>query len=169
MFCPIVAPKAASSWRPDIFSAAGQAGGLVKRTPATKTPVQKTPARKIPAKKAPVKNTQGFPASLKLTRAADFKRVFKRGHRSSDECFVVLARSNQAGCARLGMAIARKDMPTAVARNRVKRLIRESFRKHHFALPAVDIVVMNRRSTAAASSASLRKSLDHHWNRIKKQ
>ncbi len=67
------------------------------------------------------------------------------------------------------MAIARKHVPTAVARNRIKRLIRESFRRHQHELPAVDIVVMSRQTTAIASIDSLEKSLDQHWNRIKKQ
>ena len=154
MFCPIVALKAASAWHPDFFTVAGRAGGLLTRTPATKTPAKKT---------------HGFPAQLRLSQAAEFQRVFKRGRRSSDECFIVLARSNQAGCARLGMAIARKHVPTAVARNRIKRLIRESFRRHQHELPAVDIVVMSRQTTATASIDSLEKSLDQHWNRIKKQ
>ncbi len=152
-----------------IFSSSRPGRRTRNEGPATNTPAMKTPAKKTPARKTPARKTGGFPARQRLSRAAEFQRVFKRGHRFSDECFVVLARSNQAGCARLGMAIARKHTRTAVARNGIKRLVRESFRSHQQELPAVDIVVMNRPTTAAASIAAQKKSLDQHWTRIMKQ
>ena len=47
--------------------------------------------------------------------------------------------------ARLGLAITKKKVPTAVARNRLKRRIRENFRLYHN-LPAVDMVVIVKQS-----------------------
>ena len=43
--------------------------------------------------------------------------------------------------ARLGLVVTKKGNPKAVRRNRIKRIIREQFRRQAHALPAVDIVV----------------------------
>ena len=50
------------------------------------------------------------------------------------------ARPNDLGVPRLGLIVAKKVLRRAVDRNRVKRVIRESFRKRR-GLPALDIVV----------------------------
>ncbi|MFI0378073.1 MAG: ribonuclease P protein component [Candidatus Thiodiazotropha sp.] len=68
-----------------------------------------------------------FPRRCRLVKPGDYRRVFGDGERSSDSLFLVLARSNQLDCARLGLAVSKKSSPSAVHRNRIKRLIRESF------------------------------------------
>ncbi len=67
---------------------------------------------------------------------------------------------------RLGFAIARKQVPSAVKRNALKRLFRESFRRNQHRLPARDMVIMVRREILAAKPAELRKNLATHWNGI---
>ncbi len=54
---------------------------------------------------------------------------------------MVMARPNQAGIPRLGMIVAKRLLARAVDRNRMKRCIRESFRKALPELPACDFVV----------------------------
>jgi len=72
--------------------------------------------------------------------------------------------SPQCG-SRLGLAVGKKRIRRAVARNRIKRLIRESFRHHAHLLPALDVVVLCR-CDATPSNESLRRSLQSHWQRI---
>jgi ribonuclease P protein component len=81
----------------------------------------------------------------------------------------VLARPNAEGPARLGLAIARKCARRAVDRNRLKRLVRESFRSQGLSLWGLDLVVMCRRDGVAAENAQLLASLASHWARIRKQ
>jgi ribonuclease P protein component len=66
----------------------------------------------------------------------------------------------------LGLAIAKKSLRLAVERNRVKRIVRESFRLNQHGLTGVDIVVLSRKGIASANPEKLRKSLDKHWLRI---
>ena len=70
---------------------------------------------------------------------------------------------------RLGLAIAKKCARRAVDRNRLKRLVRESFRRHRPGLQRLDLVVMCRRDAVAAENTQLSASLAIHWARIRKQ
>ncbi len=67
---------------------------------------------------------------------------------------------------RLGLAIATRICGGAVARNRLKRLTRESFRLHQHALPPLDITIAAREAAARAASLELRSSLGRLWQRI---
>jgi ribonuclease P protein component len=73
---------------------------------------------------------------------------------------------NQETHARLGLAIATKTFGSAVARNRIKRIARESFRLHQHALPALDITVAARAAARTALGAELRASLDQLWQQL---
>ncbi|MCP3664520.1 MAG: ribonuclease P protein component [Gammaproteobacteria bacterium] len=110
-----------------------------------------------------------FPRSVRILKPADYKRVFQRSQRSVDQQFMVLYRKNQQGHARLGMAIAKKNHKRAVDRNLIKRLVRESFRLHQEQLPAVDLVVLSRRSLLTNKRHLIHSSIADHWQRIAKR
>lgn len=67
------------------------------------------------------------------------------------------------------MAIARRYARTAVERNRVKRLVRETFRQQRATLPSLDVVVMLRSATAGASNAVLRAGLRRLWELLEER
>ena len=102
----------------------------------------------------------------RLLKAADFKRVFDRPIKSSDRYFTVLARENTATNPRLGLAISKRNARLAVTRNRIKRIVRESFRQS----PGernLDYVVMITAAGAKAENGVLFDSLRNHWQKIK--
>jgi len=68
--------------------------------------------------------------------------------------------------ARLGLAIARRHIASAVRRNTVKRVIRESFRLHRATLGGLDIVVMAKAGAAGADKRALAGSLARHWKKL---
>ncbi len=103
---------------------------------------------------------------MRILNSGDFSRVFKKNQRSKDASFTVLAHRTSDAGPRLGMAIARKSSGNAVQRNRMKRLVRETFRLHQHALPSADFVVLARSGVAARSNAELISSLQRHWQRF---
>jgi len=105
-----------------------------------------------------------FPRDSRLTKPAEFKRVFNRATVSSDRWFKVLARPDGGERARLGLAVSRQVDKRAVGRNRLKRVIRESFRKRFAGRgPAVDFVVLPRAESATICNKRLFRSLERHW------
>lgn len=101
----------------------------------------------------------------KLLKAADFNRVFDNPVRSSDRYFTVLARPNSLLTARLGMAFTKKRVKLAVARNRLKRISRESFRLSQLGKTkfSADYVVLAGAQCVKATNQQLFNSLEHHW------
>jgi len=79
----------------------------------------------------------------------------------------VLYRDSNASEPRLGLAIGKKNCRLATNRNRLKRVIRESFRRQYESLPNIDIVVLNQPAAARADNKALFLSLEHHWQRCR--
>lgn len=67
----------------------------------------------------------------------------------------------------MGLAISKKHCRLAVSRNRIKRLVRESFRRHQQELAGIDVVVLNQPETHKASNAQLLASLEKHWQKCR--
>lgn len=107
-----------------------------------------------------------FPPAVRLRTAAEFSPVFRHGRRVADQCFVLLARPNQGVTARLGLAVARKAVRRAVQRNRMKRLIRNSFRERRQQLAALDIVVLVKADAPAFSNQALYDRLARLWQEL---
>lgn len=67
----------------------------------------------------------------------------------------------------MGLAVSRKVSKRAVERNRIKRLIRESFRAEREGLPALDILVIPRTSAAGTPNPVLSADLGLAWRKLK--
>lgn len=109
-----------------------------------------------------------FPREARLLHPPQYRAVFAQGEKFVCGGFVIIVAANDHGCARLGMALAKRRMRRAVDRSRVKRIIRESFRYRRDKLPAVDIVVLARNRTASMGNARLGAELTGTWRRIER-
>lgn len=64
------------------------------------------------------------------------------------------------------MAVSRKVSTRAVVRNRIKRVVRESFRQRRVRLPALDVLVIAQTAAATTENAGLRDDLERAWRRV---
>lgn len=106
-----------------------------------------------------------FPPSARLHTPPEFERVFKAGRRQSDACFTVISLDNNQSAARLGLVVPKRQVADAHARNRIKRITRESFRQIRARLPARDYVVMARAAAAGRDNLALFDLLARQWSR----
>lgn len=110
-----------------------------------------------------------FPAARRVRRKWEFDQLYACGKRLGNHHFGITVMANALGLARLGLAVASKPFGGSVPRNRIRRLIRESFRLRQHELPDVDLVVSARPRAKDASAAELRASLDGLWDKVKVQ
>ena len=81
--------------------------------------------------------------------------------------FTVLYKNNDGQEARLGLAISKKHCKLSVGRNRLKRMVRESFRNHRATLQGLDVVVLNQPAAMRAGNKALTDSLQRHWQKCR--
>ena len=81
--------------------------------------------------------------------------------------FTVLYRPNGKNSPRLGLAIGKRNCRKASGRNRLKRVVRESFRQEKARLGGLDVVVINQPGATRASNQVLFDSLARHWKRCR--
>ena len=110
-----------------------------------------------------------FARHQRLLRPAEFKQVFALPCKISDKHLSLLCRQNDLPYARLGLAIAKKQIKTAVGRNRIKRMSRESFRQFQSQLAGLDIVVLARTSAAQLTNQELHGVLENLWQGLLKK
>ena len=107
-----------------------------------------------------------FPRTARVRAPSDYDRIFKQGRRVA---LPVLALHWQPQAtepeapatpapACLGLAVSRKVDPHAVGRNRIKRVLRDSFRHHRTELLGGDYVVVARVGAAKFTNDELRQA-----------
>ena len=110
---------------------------------------------------------QAFTKSMRLLHSNDFQTVFDDAPlRTSHQHFLFLARTNQLDRPRLGLVIAKKHIRHAVDRNRMKRLIRETFRAKQQQLAGIDVIVLARKGMNDATNTLLIEQLNGQWDRL---
>jgi ribonuclease P protein component len=110
-----------------------------------------------------------FSRAQRLVHKPQFDLVYQTGRKLGDQYFLLLARSNDLSHPRIGLSVSARTVGNAVNRNRIKRIIRDSFRLNSPRLPAADIVINSRPSARDASNAELRNSLAVHWINVVKR
>jgi ribonuclease P protein component len=111
-------------------------------------------------------STAGLPREARLRRPGDFAALRTSSGRASGRCFHLRYRSNELGHARLGLAISKRVSKRAVERNRIKRLLRESFRRVRDQLPAIDLMVMAREQAAGVPGPQLLAEIEQLWKKL---
>jgi len=107
-----------------------------------------------------------FGKDRRLLKASEFKEVFdNNAFRVAHPKHLLLVKPNDTQVSRLGLVVGKKNVPTAVGRNRVKRAVREIFRKTPLPLP-LDIIFLARKDADKLSSAEMTDLLQQSWARL---
>lgn len=102
----------------------------------------------------------------RLKNASEFSFVFEDAKAVHGRFFTLLFRINDKNTARLGVVVSKKNVGQAVIRNRLKRVIRESFRQATEIVPKVDIIVLAKRGAGNQTNLELFKDLSKIWHRL---
>lgn len=102
---------------------------------------------------------KAFPRRYRLARRDGFSRVLQQRAHTID-WFAVYWEESKSSHARLGVTVSKRIIPTAVGRNRIKRMVRERFRNVAHQGLARDIVIRLRRRLSKAEQPAARKVLD---------
>ena len=102
-----------------------------------------------------------FPKSSRLRRRSEFLRVQEGGRKFHTDSFLVFVLpQGDPGATRVGVTASRK-LGGAVVRNRVKRLVREAFRRHKMLFPGgLDVVFVAKKSAVDASYDQVVREID---------
>lgn len=79
---------------------------------------------------------------------------------------MVISKPNDKSYARLGVIVGKRTAKSAVIRNQIKRIIRESFRRNHRLLQPVDIIVIARKPAESLNKSKLREGIDLLWEKL---
>jgi len=107
-----------------------------------------------------------FSRELRLLTPTHFEYVFSNAIPSVSPQFTLLARANQTNNPRLGITISKKRVRRAHDRNRLKRIVRESFRLEQQLLPNIDIVVVGKSGVDKLSNQELFALLSKLWKKL---
>ncbi|KAA3621002.1 MAG: ribonuclease P protein component [Proteobacteria bacterium] len=106
-----------------------------------------------------------FPRNQRLLNSRDFRNVFRQRRKTAARCGSLHASRNGLGYTRLGITVSRKVSKRAVERNRIKRLVREYFRKNKTLADGADLVFTAFPTCTALTNREFVDALDQLWRR----
>jgi len=113
-----------------------------------------------------VKLSFALPKQLKLTHAEQFAATFRSGKKYSCGFLALFVKPNDLEHPRLGVVVSKKAVRKAVARNQIKRLMRESFRLNQHTIGGFDIVAVAYADIKKFNKTDIRQTLDKQWAKL---
>lgn len=107
-----------------------------------------------------------FSLQKRLASPAMFKAVFRVAKKIHSRSLALHVKQNNLAYPRLGIIVAKRNVRQAVARNLIKRMVRESFRLNQFKLHGFDIIVVIHHAFGLLSRQEMRKVIEEQWKKI---
>lgn len=110
--------------------------------------------------------SQSFPRAARLRKRAQFLRMNRESSRISTPHFIILWNRGTGPCARLGVTVTRR-VAGSVGRNRIKRMVREAFRRcGPLRSTPVDVVVIARQGAQRLGGPQIQAQIQKGLARI---
>ncbi len=117
----------------------------------------------------PERQGEGFPKALRLLRRHEFLQVQEGGQKLTADCLLALVKKNGRAYTRLGLTVSSK-VGNAVVRVRLRRLLRELFRKRRRQWPAgLDVVLVVRSSAKEVAFTEMARAFDSVTRKLQRQ
>jgi ribonuclease P protein component len=110
---------------------------------------------------------QDFRRRYRLGKTDEFSSVFAFRKIIRGKRLELRYRPNTAGTARIGIVVAKKQVRSAVNRNLIRRIVRESFRLLRAGLPHCDIVMRVIARIDSPDRSALHKEIDELFDRLR--
>lgn len=92
---------------------------------------------------------QSFPKTARLRKSSEFHAVQQKAQRVYCKHFLLLITKGQTPSSRLGITVTRKINKRAVIRNKIKRRLRDIFRRNrHLLRENFDLIIIARKNAA---------------------
>ncbi len=111
-----------------------------------------------------------FTKEQRLLTPAAFREVFDAPERKLHQSHLMaFVRTNDHEQPRIGMAITKRKVPTAVIRNLIKRQIREQFRIRASTLENKDIVFIIKKSVSDIDKKEMKNQINNIFKKLEKK
>ena len=111
--------------------------------------------------------TNKFQSKLKIKKSAEFANIYSKNKYFYNSGLIMLTKNNNLENPRLGISIPKKNLKLSVQRNKIKRIIKESFRLNYKKIDKLDIVLIGGKNINKFNIKNTQKSLLELWKKIK--
>jgi ribonuclease P protein component len=117
--------------------------------------------------KVAFESNNSFPTKFKIKTPRDFRSTLSEGTKTHSENFILYAKPNSLGFPRLGVSVGKKASASSVRRNRMKRVLREVFRRNKPAFSSNDVVFVIKNDVSGKKFSELYLEIKKLAGRIK--
>lgn len=107
-----------------------------------------------------------FCKTRRLIKKSDFNHVFQQAQKQVYGNLTLLYKPNTLSYARLGFAVSKRYVNQAVLRNKIRRIIKESFRLQDD-LPAYDLVILMNQTCDKQKIQYILQNIEKLWQKLK--
>ena len=101
-----------------------------------------------------------FSSDWRIRTTAVFQYVYSKRQRLSGRYYLLYYLDNNIGHSRLGVVASKRSVKKAVIRNRVRRMVKEVFRRKKNRLPSFDLIFIAKARASEANSRELYKCIN---------
>ena len=103
----------------------------------------------------------------RLKKNEDFRRIYKKKRSMANKLLIIYILENKYEYNRIGFTVSKK-VGKSVIRNRVKRILRESYRlNEEKILQGYDIIIVARNTASKASYKEIESAMLHLFRKMK--
>ena len=104
---------------------------------------------------------------LRIKNPKEFSRIFSKNKSFHKPGVIMLTKQNELNQPRLGITLPKKHIKLSVKRNKIKRIIKESFRLNCKNIKNSDIVILSQRKLNSMSKHNIQETLKELWINLK--